>query len=73
MPTSATHEILVELWRQAPQEAVKAVWRLRGIAVSALRLHVVEGDATAPVPVERRADLVVIVNDAPRPKSLVVV
>jgi hypothetical protein len=73
MPPSAHHEILVELLRQAPQEAVEAVWRLRGLAPPGLPLHIAPAEATEHLPVERRADLVVLVGEATRPTSLVVV
>ncbi|MEB3220768.1 MAG: DUF4351 domain-containing protein [Candidatus Sericytochromatia bacterium] len=73
MPPSAIHEILIELLRQAPEHVAEAVWRLRGRAAPDVPLHIAPSEATEPLPVERRADLVVLLGDAKKPTSLVVV
>ena len=73
MTASALHEILIELLRQAPEQVAEAVWRLRGREALGLPLHIAPSEATEPLPVERRADLVVLVGDAKKPTSLMVV
>ncbi|MEB3236959.1 MAG: DUF4351 domain-containing protein [Candidatus Sericytochromatia bacterium] len=73
MPPSPLHEVLIELLRQVPDQLAPALARALPDLDPTLPVTFVDGSASEPLVVERRADLVMRIAETARPRLIVVV
>ncbi|MEB3197503.1 MAG: DUF4351 domain-containing protein [Candidatus Sericytochromatia bacterium] len=73
MPLSALHEVLIELLRRQPEQIAALLARQRGLKLDAVPVHLAPEELGRPLPLTRRADLIVLFGQPSRPQLVVVV